>query len=651
MPVSDLERLVLLGVSLNDATNYSIDGTSFKYTPPQKKPAWATNPAADGDALVEESNYTNSTFEFTILVEPTGTKAKALEELGKLLDVLQECERIESGGALEWTPAETETTYTAYVSLAEINDLPITVAGEDAGWMLNSPVLKVKLTAGFLYGEESQVLAPAESALPLQEAYVSVGGDVPAEARLIVTDKATQNRRFAELGREVVASKEGNPSLLLTAASLTVSGFAGESTTRTGAYSEEKVKRLKTIAGALTFCGTGAIKHVGSYRVYGRVYAASEDCRIQIAYRTGTAPLTTLEWIEPPFEDQWADLFLGEVTFEEVPQGEQRSEILFNGKTVGTVDEALDLNYITLIPTTASRQVVRGPLSPLIVPTSFKARDSFDQTAGALNGKALPDGSGNWATSGSAKGDFEVVAGATHAVVRTAKEDASARLAKCPAAEASLVAAQVSFEWSALVGNSELVSGFDFGGSVVAIATLIPGVASYFLVGSAALSYVFTPGTKYTMTALVSGSTLAALWITTDGLFPSGEPDLISGNIGIAKASVSITDTNSSTTSVTRTYDDFSVWIPEVLPVCHSSRKMEINHKRAELADAEGKYWGPVPFARGGRFYLTPEGHGGVSNRLAFRARRNDIENEADANVTDKHEIEVLARERFLAPR
>jgi hypothetical protein len=44
-------------------------------------------------------------------------------------------------------------------------------------------------------------------------------------------------------------------------------------------------------------------------------------------------------------------------------------------------------------------------------------------------------------------------------------------------------------------------------------------------------------------------------------------------------------------------------------------------------------------------------GPGGRINRLVVMARRNDVEVEADANVTDKHQIEVLARERFLAPR
>ncbi len=39
------------------------------------------------------------------------------------------------------------------------------------------------------------------------------------------------------------------------------------------------------ISQPTTIAGTGAIKHVGSFRIWARVYTASEAARIRLSYR------------------------------------------------------------------------------------------------------------------------------------------------------------------------------------------------------------------------------------------------------------------------------------------------------------------------------------------------------------------------------
>jgi hypothetical protein len=100
-----------------------------------------------------------------------------------------------------------------------------------------------------------------------------------------------------------------------------------------------------------------------------------------------------------------------------------------------------------------------------------------------------------------------------------------------------------------------------------------------------------------------------------------------------------------------RDYTDFSLTSaddPGV--VIYSGKEAEWRSDSFLRKDSTGTYAGEPP-NRGGRFYLQPGGSAGVKNRLVIALRRNDITQEADANVTDKHSIKVFATPRYLAPR
>src|SRR4051812_36964052 len=103
MATSTYERFKLGALELNSATGFEIESLTF--TPAAKKPNWASNNDADGDALVRESHYSNSTFDIRVRVLPQGSVSAGIAKLGELTNAVQQCEREEGGLAMVWTPA------------------------------------------------------------------------------------------------------------------------------------------------------------------------------------------------------------------------------------------------------------------------------------------------------------------------------------------------------------------------------------------------------------------------------------------------------------------------------------------------------------------------------------------------------------------
>ena len=126
----------------------------------------------------------------------------------------------------------------------------------------------------------------------------------------------------------------------------------------------------------------------------------------------------------------------------------------------------------------------------------------------------------------------------------------------------------------------------------------------------------------------------------------SGQDSALETGAALASGKVGLYDAWTSSASSTRTYDNFEVFTAaEAGRVCHANRQVEARWDGTELQDSTGVYWGPPSSERGGRFF-APVGN----SRVAVKMRRNDVTVEPDTNVTDKQRIEVLIRERFLAP-
>lgn len=385
------EGLILDGLDLNSAAGpLTVENLDFK--PAKKKPLWADNADADGELLVSEAHYTNAFFEqLRIRVEPQADMDAALDVLAQLTDKLQKAERMAAAGGipLPWTPAASTKTWAWYVILGEYEELPITPTGELAGWFLSSPVVTVKLTCRpFGHGEEKRVLAPVQSAAPLQSALLEdPGGDVPAEARVILTDKAGQDRRHGELGLEQLESKEASPTLLLDSDALVTTGFAGAQAARAGSYdpnaSGNNVIRATAVSAAVAMCSTGPIANIGSFRLKPRIYALSENIRIRASYKVGDGPFQALEWKQPTVINAFSEIDIGEATLDRLLKGTQKSEIRIELKSLGA-NSAVDLDYLSLLPTGKGYGKARGLASD--DPNNLLAYDEADQAAGNLTG-------------------------------------------------------------------------------------------------------------------------------------------------------------------------------------------------------------------------------------------------------------------------
>ena len=199
--MATLEQLVLDGLALNDVTNYRLQG--FDAPPPKKRSEWVTGGDADGAALVRDPLFENREITLRVRVTQRATMDLALAAVAAISDKLEEADKHPEGLDMVWTPANGTKSVTFKVLSGEVTGLPVTMDGDDAGWFKNSPVVNVTLTCKpFAYGAEV-VGSGTSSATPFVTLTVAgVTGDVPAEGRLIVTDAATQSRRYAEWGLE-----------------------------------------------------------------------------------------------------------------------------------------------------------------------------------------------------------------------------------------------------------------------------------------------------------------------------------------------------------------------------------------------------------------------------------------------------------------
>lgn len=666
----------------NDQVDWTMEAMTF--VPAEKKSQLAENPNADGVVLVEEAHYGPAYFNLTLRALGAEDTDSALEAIGELMNKLQGCERIRGGGPCEWTPNNASTTYTAYVLFAEIEELPITVDGELAGWFLEMPVIKVKLTCRpFLYTEARRVLAPVESEDPVQVVYVGgILGHVPAEARLQLADAASQTRRYVAWGRDVVNSEEGNPQLNFEAGELTIEGLAGELAEKEGSVSAEVIKAT-LVDTPVVICSTGEIAHAGSFR--GQVRAATATggaAMLRVSYRVGDGSEKALNW-QPVGADGWYEIDLREIFLEQAERGEQVSEVLIEGKSEEGGEVFIDL--FDLMPTRAYG-VARGP-ADILTPSSLDGLDRFNHSTGNLAGKTSEIG-GGWAGAGDG-GDFTV--NTSSQAQRTTLADASnvpryetlganeytGIFAKAAVRSTNPLEENAQFglllryvntnNWLRLVLVKAGVSGS--GGHQINnwfayFQKRVAGTVSSFY-GPNGFSSALGPNDGYS--AIVSAEKNTTIdWVTlealilADGTFAVGaegetyltgvDSDLATGG-ALAEGKIGLVDEKTGSSSETRYFDDFTAWVPSIGFVCNADRAIEVTPDRVERQDAGGTFWSPVPLYRGSGFYLDPAGDDGLVNRIAAKMRRSDVKQEASTSPADPQTLGIVVKERFLTPQ
>lgn len=671
--MASLEKILLNAVNFNDATKLSMESLTF--TPAQAKAKFAENPNSDGVVLVEEPQYTPAYFDMMVRVVSAKKTDEALVVIGEVMDALTACARTEEGSEVEWTPNEGSITYAAYALLGELLEMPITVTGELAGWFIRFPVLKIKLTCRpFLFTDERLVLASTTSETQFQVAYVKgIEGDVPAEGRMVITDKATKKRRFVEWGQDLVESEVGNPSIQLKGETMVTAGFGGTSTIKAGSVSTNVIT-AKVIPIPVTVCSTGPISNLGSYRIKERLWSTG-GVQLRASYRIGDGPLTSRGWVEIPQTEQWVEIDLYEALLEEPERGDQVSQINIEAKSANGATIYLDT--MGLMPT--KRFAVARGLADFSTPSVLSIYEPFSAPEGALTGKVAEIG-GTWEGAGDAV-DFTKTGGSAY---RTEKSDAVnlGRYNVLPTKYTNIFA-------SLDVGNTNPRNEYGSCGSMALIVRYkdtnnwlryqlsrsasgiggnhwygylskrVGGVVTYSFgppIGPnnnyspiVMLPY-FTPFYDCTLELLVLEDGTFRLGANGEVLLTGQDADLATGG-ALAEGKVGINDEMTTADSSIRYFDNLTAFQPTIGIVCNSGKSVEIRPNDAQIESTTGKYWNPVSPYRGSDFYLDPSGPDALVNRLAVKVRRADTKVEPDTVVNDKHALEVFARERFLVPR
>jgi hypothetical protein len=670
--MADLEALTLDGLALNDTTNFIME--SLTMPPPRQRPEWLTAADSEGGTLARNPLHENREIGIRVRVAQLATTDLALAKVATLVDKLQKASKTPDGVALTWTPAGGTLTRTFDVLSGEITGMPITWDGADAGWFYRMPVLDITLTAKPYWRGSEVTTSTASTTTPFVTLEVAnVPGDIPALGRLIVTDSATQNRRHVEWGLENQNYNSGT-SLLVDSDNMTTSGFSGVQNTGPATPYDpnatgNNVVTITPTPSPQAMCSTGNLTHIGVFRVKARVFVPTVDTNVRIGYRVGDGPLVYNAWAAPYAGAQWAELDLGVITIPAVTSGTQRwvGQIEAFATTTAPVGTPfVYLDYLILVPAGEGYGVARNPVVFESV-LSFNARDEFDQSAGALTAKTLPVG-GTWAGAGDAD-DFSVNATA-HTATRTAVSDTDAQTGRYGIAGSTnytnvLVQADISrtelggtptagkfiyqgvlaryvdtSNWLMAVAATEQIA--NPGAYSIRVIQRLAGVFSY-------LQIVPVQAPPSSIRLVVDTAGKWFVWAFPAGTEPSepiafGSHTQLATGGTLATGKPGIYDTNTTTFSVTRTFDNFFASAQAVNAALYSTRTLEVRHNDTIRADSTGTYFGRPTSYRGTRFLVPP----GTSRVLA-KARRNDVTQFADENVTDNTQIQVAYTPRGIA--
>jgi hypothetical protein len=193
----------------------------------------------------------------------------------------------------------------------------------------------------------------------------TVAGDVPALGRLVIdNDEGSSMRWVGWAIRQKYYSAASTAALFYEAESCALFGgttaVAGPAGASGAGSNVARNTNLTTIAGGLVYLGASATAqtHVGSFRVFARVYAPNTNTGtvsvgIQWAPQPqGTTiinPTVALSTAGTPVEQQWVVVDLGMINLPKVRKGTQGWIGYLTGQsTVGTDD--LDVDWVALLP-------------------------------------------------------------------------------------------------------------------------------------------------------------------------------------------------------------------------------------------------------------------------------------------------------------
>jgi hypothetical protein len=419
-----------------------------------------------------------------------------------------------------------------------------------------------------------------------------------------------------------------------------------------------------------------ALTHKGDFRIWARVYRPTGNTgAVSVRLEWGLGDYLRLTRNDPvvfavdEFEGQWLLIDLGMV---HISPESTRWEFRLLAKSTVAGDE-LDTNWFTLFPTELAYGEASG-MQSFQTPSSFSARDEFDQAAGSLAGKTAPAG-GVWVEAGDAARFTVETAGKT--AERTATGDADINTGAYAVSGVAAFAAQsvqVDVKRSSVsgLGPDECYQG-PLARYVDVNNWLMATLVHNSLTGGLALAWRLivrkrvagTVATLYnqTISALGAGS-FYSVRLTADvggrwsaWYFPAGtepgaaaatgqHPDLATGG-ALASGKPGFYDAVTTGNSKTRNFDNFSAFGPTPDAAIFAGQSLEWAHDGVTREDSTGSFWQRVSSFRGQHLRLAPGAQEGRSNRIIVKASRGPV---LRRGVILDPETDDIAMDLFATP-
>lgn len=628
------ESFVLDGVALNDGVTFAVSEADL--TPASARFEWVSGADVEGAALLRDPQHDNRSVTLKVQVVPQATMDDALAQIAAVRDKLAKASATQGGIPLAWTPATATKTATFDVLGGEVAGIPISW---DEGWLAKAPTITLRLIcAPYWRGTATDTGTTSSSSMYAVASVTDVEGDVSALGEgstvngLNVSNTSTtrdlgwvvwgieSTSRYDTTAASAQLFYEAEERTLLTGAS-TVAGAAGASGSGSNVVrSPGMVPGVWLGVLSTQASGGGHLSHIGTFRVYARVYAPDTNVSpVSVALEWGAADAlnyarNTAVTITSAWADSWRLVDLGLVRANNY-RGTQRWE----GRIVATSDSAgdtIDVDCLLLVPADDGFGIAQS-LNRVPVVTSLSVRDEFAPPAANLNGRTVPSG-GTWSTNGSDSTDLAVT---VDGVLTRSAGSVSVRYASAGTTTLSTVAAQVSTSAASYpagltmgllvryTDNINTLIVYRYGGSTVIVEKWVTGTRT---VLASAADAVVSAAAVLTVTVDALGQykvwSVPASYTRTDvDPIISGRDSALATGGALETGKVGLYDVGPASAGITRTYDNFRAWVPKIDAAVFAGRRLEISSGDTLRQDAAGTVWARAA-AYNGSYFKLPVG-------------------------------------------
>ena len=579
---------------------------------------------------------------------PSESLAKVLQRLQMKVGKIQE-----RGGWVRRDPDSRGGFKTPVVAIVHT-----AVLGGIHGWLMAHrqavPEITLVLTIGpYFYGTEELETAAFEETTDRELIYTvsEYKGTAPGLKRVIVTNKNESNDWHGVIAAWESRDYAGKATAALAYEAEDLTPQGGEIKELSGASGGKVVRGTllsiwRTILSS-EIAGVGHMTHVGPRRMFARVNDPAEELKarekeLRIEWRSlGSTRWTINRAQVVAFSQGYSIIDLGLCRPEKSVIGNQRWEWRIAGRTNGAAGTTIDIDKVWPVP--AEQMLIMKDRPRITTPTSFINWDEFEQSEGNLNGKPLPDGTGNWTTETEGNPDFQVHNGA---IRRTSNNDPSWGVwAKPPTNNQLVIAATMSWYWSRLPTTGVVESHLEWGDFAGMSSYVNPKEGlSYLAFFDNVFEWPWKGATVYTFTMLIVGGEYALGWIqegNASKALPIGPPDFVTLDTKWETAqSMQIRDIyTGEDESVERRYLNFASWVPDLTAITYAQRGLEMRSDGVFRQHESDDVWGRV-IADGFLPFAAPSLLESHPTRGIIIPTRSDLERLPDNGENDIEAVE-----------